>query len=124
MFLLAEAGLLDRREATTHWALAESFTLRYPEVILRPELVLCDQGDVVTAGGVTAYLDLRLHMAARLASPDLASTCAKRLLETTGMGVEELAASVGYADPASFRRLFKSMTGLSPGAYRMRFRLP
>lgn len=49
---------------------------------------------------------------------------AKRLLETSGEPVEEISWSVGYEDPASFRRLFKRLTGLAPGAYRQRFRVP
>lgn len=49
---------------------------------------------------------------------------AKRLLETSGEPVEEISWSVGYEDPASFRRLFKRLTGLAPGAYRQRFRIP
>ena len=49
---------------------------------------------------------------------------AKRLLETTDEGIEEISWAVGYEDPASFRRLFKRLTGITPGAYRQRFRIP
>jgi transcriptional regulator GlxA family with amidase domain len=49
---------------------------------------------------------------------------AKRLLETTGEPVEEVAWAVGYEDPASFRRLFKRLTGLTAGDYRRRFSVP
>ncbi|HET6831984.1 MAG TPA: helix-turn-helix domain-containing protein [Solirubrobacterales bacterium] len=49
---------------------------------------------------------------------------AKRLLETCDVPVEEVSWSVGYEDPASFRRLFKRLTGLAPGAYRQRFFVP
>jgi len=49
---------------------------------------------------------------------------AKRLLESGGRPVEEIAWAVGYEDPASFRRLFKRLTGLAPGAYRQRFQIP
>jgi transcriptional regulator GlxA family with amidase domain len=49
---------------------------------------------------------------------------AKRLLETSGDSVEAASWAVGYEDAASFRRLFKRLTGLSPGEYRRRFRLP
>lgn len=49
---------------------------------------------------------------------------AKRLLETTDEAVEQISWAVGYEDPASFRRLFKRLTGLTPGAYRQRFRVP
>ena len=49
---------------------------------------------------------------------------AKRLLETTDEPIEEISWAVGYEDPASFRRLFKRLAGLTPGAYRQRFQIP
>ena len=49
---------------------------------------------------------------------------AKRMLETTGEPIEEISWAVGYEDPASFRRLFKRLAGLTPGAYRHRFAIP
>jgi transcriptional regulator GlxA family with amidase domain len=49
---------------------------------------------------------------------------AKRLLEQGNASIEEISWAVGYEDPASFRRLFKRLTGLSAGEYRRRFRLP
>jgi transcriptional regulator GlxA family with amidase domain len=49
---------------------------------------------------------------------------AKRALETGSAPIEEISWAVGYEDAASFRRLFKRMTGLTPGEYRRRFRLP
>ena len=49
---------------------------------------------------------------------------AKRALETGSAPIEEISWAVGYEDPASFRRLFKRVTGLTPGEYRRRFRLP
>jgi transcriptional regulator GlxA family with amidase domain len=50
--------------------------------------------------------------------------CAKRLLETTADPIEDISWAVGYRDTVSFRRLFKRVTGLTPGEYRVRFRLP
>ncbi|BBD09768.1 transcriptional regulator, AraC family [Desulfovibrio ferrophilus] len=79
-FLLAEAGLLTKRQATTHWALVDSFQTRYPDVDLKPERMLVDNGDTICAGGVTAYLDLALHLAGRFGSTELAATCSKLLL--------------------------------------------
>lgn len=49
---------------------------------------------------------------------------AKRRLERTDVPVDEIAWRVGYEEPAFFRRLFKRVTGMAPGAYRKRFRLP
>ncbi|NOK19682.1 GlxA family transcriptional regulator [Corallococcus carmarthensis] len=83
-FLLAETGLLEGREATTHWGLAQDFAARYPRVALKPELLLVDNGDVLTTGGITAYLDLCLHLVAKQVSPELAALCAKMLLVEPG----------------------------------------
>jgi transcriptional regulator GlxA family with amidase domain len=49
---------------------------------------------------------------------------AKRLLESSDQSVEEISWAVGYEDPASFRRLFKRITALTPGEYRQRFQIP
>jgi transcriptional regulator GlxA family with amidase domain len=49
---------------------------------------------------------------------------AKRLLETSDEPIEEISWAVGYEDAASFRRLFKRLTGLTPGTYRQRFQIP
>lgn len=79
-FLLAEAGVLDGREATTHWNLAEEFRVRYPSVDLQVERLLVDGGDYVCAGGVSAWMDLALHLIARYAGSDVARRCAKMML--------------------------------------------
>ncbi|MBU1565427.1 MAG: helix-turn-helix domain-containing protein [Proteobacteria bacterium] len=79
-FLVAETGRLNGRTATTHWNLADSFVKRFPEVTLKREKMLVDAGDCITAGGVTAYLDLSLYLAARFGSPELAALLSKILL--------------------------------------------
>lgn len=71
-FLLAEAGLLDGHVATTHWALASVFRHRYPKTHLRVEEMIVDEGNRITAGGVTAYLDLTLHLISRYAGERVA----------------------------------------------------
>jgi transcriptional regulator GlxA family with amidase domain len=63
--VLAEAGLLDDLEATTHWAFRDVFQRCYPRVRLRPEKSLCCPGsrqDIVTAGGTTAWQELALFL--------------------------------------------------------------
>jgi len=79
-FLAAEAGLLAGRRATTHWALADTFGKRFPEVQLKAEKMLVDEGDIVTAGGVTAYLDLCLHLIRRFGTAELASAVSSTFL--------------------------------------------
>ena len=206
--MLAEAGLLDGREAASHWAYAPMFREHYPRVRLRKDLVLCpadDTGRIITAAAVTAWQDLALFLIARHFGPEQAirtAKCylfsqhsegqlpyavtapqlqdddalirdsqvwiaanyaevnpvsrmiarsglsgrgfarrfraatgmapiayvqtvrveeAKQLLETERLGVEEVAHAVGYEDTASFGRLFRRMTGLSPAAYGRKF---
>ncbi|MCG8616065.1 MAG: helix-turn-helix domain-containing protein [Desulfobacterales bacterium] len=80
VFLVAAAGLLDGRIATTHWALADDFSSRFPDVTLKKEKMIVDEGDVITAGGVTAYMDLALHLTARFGSPEFAAFLSKILL--------------------------------------------
>ena len=64
-FPLAETGLLDGRKATTHWALASTFSLAYPQVLLQTDRLLIDDGDIITAGGLMAWADLGLRLIAR-----------------------------------------------------------
>jgi len=70
--LLAETGLLDGREATSHWGYRELFERRYPQIRFRPEPSLCFSdaaGRLVTAGGGTSWHDLVLHIISRHVSP-------------------------------------------------------
>jgi transcriptional regulator GlxA family with amidase domain len=206
--VLAEAGLLDGREASSHWSAASLFRDRYKAVRFRPEKILCDcgyEGRLLTTGGASSWLDLSLYLIGRFCGPAEAmrvakifligdhshgqlpfaamtrprqhsdavvAECqewiaehasqpnpvagmvaksglpertfkrrftaatgyapvdyvqalrverAKQLLETTTDAVDVIAASVGYEDPAFFRRLFKRMTGITPARYRQRY---
>ncbi len=207
--LLAEAGLLDGLDATTHWSGVDLFARCYPGVRLRPERILSPAGEahrVVTAGGSASWEDLALYLVARLAGEAearriarifvigdrgegqlpfaamprrrrcddaLIADCqawlaehyalaqpvaravercglpertfkrrfkaatgyapidyvqalrveeAKQLLESSDTAVDEVAAAVGYEDPAFFRTLFKRRTGVTPARYRQRTR--
>jgi transcriptional regulator GlxA family with amidase domain len=207
--MLAESGLLDGREATSHWGYADLFRQQYPSVQFRPEtnIIAGDRAArIVTAGGTTSWHDLAIHIISRHCSPgealriakvyllkwhsegqlpyttlvrrsehadsvvrrceqiiaekfrddDVVSAVvaavaipertlkrrfklatglslieyvqrsrieeAKRLLESTGEPADEISATVGYREPAFFRRLFKRHTGLAPGEYRRMFR--
>jgi len=79
-FLLAQTGLLDGRKATTHWNLADSFATRFPGVSVKKDTMLVDEGNCITAGGVSAYLDLSLYLAARFGSRELAAILSRILL--------------------------------------------
>ncbi|MEV5969620.1 helix-turn-helix domain-containing protein [Streptomyces sp. NPDC051921] len=61
-FVLAAAGLLDGRPATTHWALADVFRSWYPRVALDPEVLFVDDGDVLTSAGAASGVDACLHL--------------------------------------------------------------
>ncbi|NWN91216.1 helix-turn-helix domain-containing protein [Marinobacter adhaerens] len=205
-FLLAEAGLLDHREATTHWGFSHQFRERYPQVVLTPEKLVTVDGHIACAGGGMAWWDLGVHLVERHAGSQVARELAKafvidagrnsqapysalqsrryhsdpvilelqdwleenyceavtlqslthisgltmrslirrfkqatgdtptgylqairieaarRHLENSRLPVEEITRRVGYEDVSSFSRLFRKQSGLSPGAYRSRFR--
>jgi transcriptional regulator GlxA family with amidase domain len=205
-FILAEAGLLDGRRATTHWAACGSFSRRYPEVLLDPEPIYVRDGPVYTSAGVTSGIDLALALVEDDLGRDTALTIARhlvmflrrpgnqtqfseqlsaqlaqrepirdvqrwvadnpgqdlsvealarranlsarqfaraftaevgvtpgkyvgrvrletarRLLEDSGDGVEEIARRCGYGTPESMRRAFLRGVGVGPAEYRRRF---
>lgn len=206
-FWLGHCRLLDHRPATTHWALEARFRADFPKVDLQLDHILIDDHDIITAGGLMAWLDLGLfltghwfgpemvsrlarqllvdpagreqrhysgfrpnrthgdtaieraqrhieaHFSAPLSGPDLASIAglsprtfqrrfeaattytpanyvqhlridkARSAFERAQGSTAEIAWSVGYQDVSSFSRVFKSITGLTPGTYRARFRV-
>ncbi|HET9591754.1 MAG TPA: helix-turn-helix domain-containing protein [Solirubrobacterales bacterium] len=61
-FGLAQAGLLDGRRAATHWAWAEELARRFPAVDVDPDALFVDEGDVLTSAGLSAGIDLSLHV--------------------------------------------------------------
>lgn len=211
IFLLAETGLFDGRDATIHWAYASTFKKTFPEVPVTPDKVLVvtgARGELVTSGASTSWHDLVLYLIATRAGPSAALAIArffalewhrdglapyvvfvpirdhgdgailkcqdwlashysvagpveemirrsglaartfkrrfskatglsaisyvqnvrieetKRRLERTEKPIDEISWEVGYEDPAFFRRLFKRVTGMTPGMYRRKFKLP
>lgn len=77
---LAEAGLLDGREATTHWATADDFRRRYPKVNWRPEKLITEDRRMLCSGGVYSSMDLSLHLVEKFCGHEIALQCAKALL--------------------------------------------
>jgi transcriptional regulator GlxA family with amidase domain len=203
-FVLAEAGLLAGRHATTTWWLAPLFRQRYPDVTLDVEHMVVPAGRVTTAGAALAQADLMLALIGRFGSARLAAACTRyllidprglqsryavlnhlaradpflvelegliearlaqpesiddlaaamhvsartlarrvqaavglspvrlvqrvriehalHLLETSDLPIDDVAAQVGYADPATLRRLLKRSVGDGPSALRKRRR--
>ncbi|MBP0449900.1 helix-turn-helix domain-containing protein [Kitasatospora sp. RG8] len=79
-FVLAEAGLLDGRTATTHWALADELARRFPEVDVRPEVLFTGEGDLWTSAGVAAGIDLCLHLVRAAHGQQAAATIARAMV--------------------------------------------
>jgi transcriptional regulator GlxA family with amidase domain len=211
IFLLAETGLYDGRDATVHYGYAREFRAAYPQVPIHPKRVLVVSGqreELVSSGASTTWHDMVLYLIARFAgatdAQDIARAYAlqwhqdglapyitfegrrdhgdaeieaaqrwlsqhfavanpvdemirrsklaertfkrrfttatglspidyvqrlrvedaKRRLERTDDSVDEISWRVGYEEAAFFRRLFRRITGMAPGAYRKRFRIP
>src|SRR5260370_12333434 len=79
-FLLAEAKLLDGRTVTTHWYYVDAFKERYPAVIVDADKLVIDDGDIITAGGMTAWTDLGTRLIRRLLGPTVMSETARFML--------------------------------------------
>jgi transcriptional regulator GlxA family with amidase domain len=204
-FLLAEANLLNGRTVTTHWYYADALRERYPAVTVDADRILIDDGDIITAGGMTAWTDLGIRLIHRTMGTAIAAQTARfmlldsaareqsfyssflprlehgdseilkvqhwlqrngcrnvdlnkmakvsglglrtfirrfqkatalkpteycqrlrigkarEMLESTRRSVEQISWTVGYEDPASFRKVFHKIVGLSPREYRNRF---
>ncbi len=206
--LLAESGLLNGHEVSSHWAYQDMFRQYFPQVKMLPNGILnlsAENKRVVTSGGVTSWQDLSIYLIERFCglgaalntarvhlltrhddgqAPFSSMTCnsrhedaivrecqswiqenydrpnpvsemvgrsglnsrtfarrfraatgyqpidyvqgirieaAKQLLESNAANVEAISSSVGYEDPASFRRVFKRKVGLTPAVYRKKF---
>jgi transcriptional regulator GlxA family with amidase domain len=156
--LLAEAGLLDGRRATTHWAYCDKLARDHPSVEVDPDPIYVRDGHVATSAGVTAGIDLALalveedlgrevalgiarHLVVFLRRPgnqaqfsaQLAAQTARReplrevqqwITEHPGgdLSVETLAARARLS-PRHFARAFQAETGMTPGRYVDRVRL-
>ncbi|MFE2755953.1 GlxA family transcriptional regulator [Actinosynnema sp. NPDC059335] len=77
-FVLAAAGLLDGRRATTHWAHAEQFRRLFPAVELDPDVLFADEGRILTSAGVGAGVDLCLHVVREDHGSGVANMAARR----------------------------------------------
>jgi transcriptional regulator GlxA family with amidase domain len=78
-FLLAEAGLLKEKHATTHWQDVHNLRKRYPDITVHDSSRWIDQGCVVTSGGISAGIDMSLHLVGRLHSKALARRTARQM---------------------------------------------
>lgn len=79
---LAEAGLLEGRRATTHWAIAPEFQKRWPKVDWRPDVFVTEDARLLCSGGLTAAADVSLYLVEKLCGHEVAVQTAKALLLT------------------------------------------
>ncbi|WP_328673134.1 GlxA family transcriptional regulator [Streptomyces sp. NBC_00328] len=77
-FVLAAAGLLDGRPATTHWHVADEFRRLFPRVDLDPDVLFVDDGDILTSAGAASGIDVCLHIVRRDHGSELANKVARR----------------------------------------------
>jgi transcriptional regulator GlxA family with amidase domain len=142
--LLAEAGLLDGQEATTHWAYCDVLQRRYPQVKVRAQRALVVSGEghrLVMAGGGTSWLDLALYLIARFSNVDTAMQAARiNLIDWHGIGQQPFArlartrqaedAVVGrcqvwlaehYHEPSPVAAMVR-LSGLAERSFKRRFR--
>jgi transcriptional regulator GlxA family with amidase domain len=78
--MLAESGLLDGRSATAHWTSAKAFAERYPNIKLKADTPIVDDGDLITTAGLMAWSELGLRLVDRLLGPSIATATARFLV--------------------------------------------
>ena len=78
-FLLAKAGLLQNKEATTHWEDIEDLKRMFPDVIVEAGVRWVERGKVVTSAGISAGIDMSLHLVARFEGEELARRTARQM---------------------------------------------
>ena len=106
-FVLAAAGLLDGRVATTHWMHVDQLVRRYPKVGVRADVLYIDEGDVLTSAGKTAALDLCIHLVHRDLGAAAANGLARRLVVPAHRGGGQSQIITPPAEP-------RSSEGLAP----------
>ncbi|MGW7607363.1 GlxA family transcriptional regulator [Streptomyces sp. NPDC054766] len=77
-FVLAAAGLLDGRRATTHWHVSDLFRRMFPRVELDPDVLFVDDGEILTSAGAASGIDICLHIVRRDHGSELANRVARR----------------------------------------------
>ncbi|MGZ4715043.1 MAG: GlxA family transcriptional regulator [Acidimicrobiia bacterium] len=106
-FILAAAGLLDGREATTHWMHADALARRFPAVRVRSDVLFTDEGDLLTSAGKTAALDLCLHLIRTDLGASAVNRVARRLVVPAARSGGQAQFIVAPATP-------RSSDGLAP----------
>ena len=142
VFVLAAAGLLDGRPATTHWRYADDLARLYPTIDVRPDVLYVDDGEVMTSAGTAAGIDLCLHVVRLDYGAEIANSVARRMVVAahrdggqaqfverpvlTDAGDDALGKALGWAlehldEPLSIEQL-ASRAHMSPRTFARRFR--
>jgi len=102
-FVLAATGLLDGKEATTHWGMARLFAEKYPRVRLKTRQILTEEDNLLCSGGTTAGADLALALIRKFCGEEEAVRCARVLLldpnRSTQSPYEQLPVMYDHGDP-------------------------
>jgi len=78
-FLLAKAGLLDGKRATTHWEDIADLKAQFPRVHVEENVRWVEQGNLITSAGISAGIDMCLHLVARVENESLATETARQM---------------------------------------------
>jgi transcriptional regulator GlxA family with amidase domain len=78
-FLLAEAGLLNGKRVTTHWEDQDDLRQQFPDITVESDIRWIDTGNVITSAGISAGMDMSLHLVERLAGTALADATARQM---------------------------------------------
>jgi len=103
-FVLAAAGLLDGRRATTHWRHCQEFAQRFPQVTLDPAVLYVDEGDILTSAGSAASIDLCLYLVRQDYGAEVANALARRMVvppHRDGGQSQFVEVPLGVVDPAN-----------------------
>ncbi|HEY2776534.1 MAG TPA: helix-turn-helix domain-containing protein [Gaiellaceae bacterium] len=107
-FVLAAAGLLDGRRATTHWLFVDELRTRYPRIELDPSVLYVVDGTIMTSAGTAAGIDLCLHIVTADYGADVAATVSRRML----MPLHRSGGQAQYVDTPVPQALGDEMTEL------------
>jgi transcriptional regulator GlxA family with amidase domain len=115
-FVLAEAGVLDGKRATTHWVAEPLFKASYPRVELLIDRIVVDEGDVITSGGATTAFNLVLYLLSRYGSHEHASAATRMMLLDSGRSHQTPFAALGIHRLHSDGMVHDAQTAVHQGA--------
>jgi AraC family transcriptional activator FtrA len=122
-FVLAAAGLLDGRRATTHWAHAGALAARYPLIEVDPGVLYVDNGTVLTSAGKAAAMDLCLHVVRSDHGSAIANTIARRLVVPPHRAGGQAQFVTTNMSSRNLGRHFRAVTGTTPLQWLLTLRI-